>query len=357
MSLTQKELKRLEELTQLFGPSGDEGLVKEYLKEKYHQLGYETIEDNLGSIACVKKSKNPNAKKVLVVGHMDEVGFMVTKILPNGAVMVFPLGGHNAQALLSNRVVLKTQSGQYYRGLINALPPHLLSAANKDRVTQIGEMVFDFGFTSKDEAMKNGVRIGDTIVCDGPFEVLNEGKRLLSKAFDDRLGLALGLEVLEELKDVELDYDLYVGGSVQEEVGCRGALTLSHLVHPDFVVVIDCSPARDSSGDKSELGQLGEGVLVRVIDGSMIANKELIAYQISCLEEAGVKHQYFFSPGGTDAGSIHKQYDGIKTLTFCLCARNIHTPSTLLDAEDYASARKGLVFMLKDLSEGKHYKI
>lgn len=357
MPLTQKELKRLEELTQLFGPSGDEVIVKNYLKNKYQELGFQTIEDNLGSIVCLKKSKNVNAKKVLLLAHMDEVGFMVTKILPNGAIMVFPLGGHNPQALLSNRVVLKTQNNDYFYGLINALPPHLLNETNKDRITQVGDMIFDFGFTSKDDALSKGVRIGDTIVCDGPFEVLNNGKRLLSKAFDDRIGLAVGLEVLEELKDVELDFDLYVGGSVQEEVGCRGALTISHLVHPDFVIVIDCSPARDSSGDKSELGQLGEGVLIRVIDGSMMASKELIAYQISCLEKADVKHQYFFSYGGTDAGSIHKQFDGIKTLTFCLCARNIHTPSTLLDADDYISLKKGLVFMLKDLSEGKSYNI
>lgn len=355
MILTNEEIKTLEELTQLYGPSGDEGLVKEYLKNKYKELGYETIEDNLGSIIALKKSKNPNAKKVLVVAHMDEVGFMVSKILSNGAVMVIPLGGHNPQALLSNRVVLKTQKGEFFKGLINALPPHLLGGNNTP--TQIPQMVFDLGFTSKDEAMNHGIRIGDTLVCEGKFEVLNDGKRLLAKAFDDRLGLALGLEILKELKDIELDYDLYVGGSVQEEVGCRGALTSSYLVHPDLAIVVDCSPARDSNGDRSDLGILGEGVLVRVTDGSMIAFRDLIAYQIDCMERAEVKYQYFISPGGTDAGNIHKQFDGIKTLTFCLCARNIHTPSTLLDSEDYKNAKKGLVFLLKDLSEGNNYKL
>lgn len=357
MKLSNEELKTLEELTQLYGPSGDEGLVKEYLKDKYTELGFETLEDNLGSIVCIKKSKKPNAKKVLIAAHMDEVGFMVSKILSNGAVMVLPLGGHNAQALLSNRVTLKTQKGDFYHGLINALPPHLMSQANRDRVTQIGEMVFDFGFVSKEEAINAGIRIGDSLVCDGKFEVLNDGKRLLAKAFDDRLGLALGLEVLKELKDVDLDFDLYVGGTVQEEVGCRGALTTSYLVHPDLAIVVDCSPSRDSNGDRSDLGQLGEGVLIRVTDGSMIAFRDLINYQIDCLDRAEVKHQYFISPGGTDAGNIHKQFDGIKTLTYCLCARNIHTPSTLLDADDYLNAKKGLVFMLKDLSEGKHYKL
>ena len=142
--LNKEELKTLEELTQLYGPSGDEQLVKEYLKARYQELGFETLEDNLGSIVCVKKSKKENAKKVLLLAHMDEVGFMVCKILENGAVMVLPLGGHNNQALLSNRVLLKTQKGDYYKGLINALPPHLLQG--KDYITQVGEMIFDFGF-------------------------------------------------------------------------------------------------------------------------------------------------------------------------------------------------------------------
>ena len=356
MILSKEELKTLEDLTQIYGPSGDEKLVKEYLKEQYLKLNLEVMEDNLGSIIALKKGKKENAKKVFLVAHMDEVGFMVRKILPNGAIMVLPLGGHNPQAILSNRVILKTQDNRFYKGLVNALPPHLMKGRS-DSVTQIDDMVFDFGFTSKKETEDAGIRIGDTIICEGNFQVLNDGRRLLSKAFDDRLGLSLGLEVLKALKDEELDFDLYVGGSVQEEVGCRGALTSSFKVHPDLAIVVDCSPARDSNGDTSDLGILGQGVLIRVTDGNMIAFKDLISYQVSCLERAGVKYQYFISPGGTDAGNIHKQFDGIKTMTYCLCARNIHTPSTLLDSEDYLNAIKGLIFMLKDLSEGKNYKL
>ncbi len=355
MLLNKDELQTLEELTQIFGPSGDEGLVRDYLKRHYQDLGFKTYEDNLGSIFTLKKSKNLNAKKVFLVGHMDEVGFMLSKILSNGSVMALPLGGHNPQTLLSNRVILKTQKGKFFHGLINALPPHLLK--DSSHVTQINEMVFDFGFTSKEEAISNGIRIGDSIICEGEFKVLNNGKRLLSKAFDDRLGLALGLEVLKELKNVDLDFDLFVGGTVQEEVGCRGAFTSAYKVHPDLAIVVDCSPARDSNGNTDDLGILGQGVLVRVTDSNMIAFKDLVNYQIDAMERANVKYQYFISPGGTDAGNIHKQFDGIKTLTFCLCARNIHTPSTLLDAEDYINAKKGLLFLLKDLNEGKNYKL
>ena len=354
MILNDDEIKTLKELTQLFGPSGDEGIVREYLKEVYSKLDLEIIQDNLGSIIGVKKSKNKDAKKVLLLAHMDEVGFMVNKIYDNGSIGVIPLGGHNSSTLLSNRVILKNEEGKFFSGCISSLPPHLMSSS-KDNI-RIEDMRLDFGFSSKDEVIASKIDIGDSIVCQGEFEVLNDGKRLLSKAIDDRVGLALGIEVIKELKDKELDFDLYIGGSVQEEVGCRGGLTSSYLVHPDLAIVIDCSPSNDIN-NKNELGLLGEGVLVRVKDGNMIAFKDLIAYQINVFNKNNIKYQYFISNGGTDAGSVHKNFDGIKTLTYCLCARSIHTPSTILDTNDYKEAKKGLVSLLLDLNNNDEYKL
>lgn len=352
MSLNKHSLELLETLTQLNGVSGHETEIRTYLKDYYKKLGFETIKDNLGSIFAVKKSKNPNAKKVLVVSHMDEVGFIVVGIMGNGMLKAYPVGGLNEQTLLASRVILKGDKGYLY-GSIGSIPPHLMSAADRERPTKLDQMLFDFGFKTKAEAEDAGVSIGNFMVCEGKFAVLNNGERLLAKAFDDRLGLAIGIEALEEIKDIDLDYDLYIGGSVQEEVGCRGALTASTMIKPDLTLVIDCSPARDSTGNPTELGQLGEGVLLRVIDGSMIAFPKLIAFQKQMAKEAGVKVQYFTSPGGTDAGAIHKNYEGILTLTQCLCARSIHTCSTTLDANDYAACRDLTIYMLKTLTSEK----
>ncbi len=354
MRLTKHQLFLFKTLTEKLAISGLENDVAAFLKEQYQKLGYPIVTDNLGSIFAYKKSKNPNAKKVMVVAHMDEVGFIVTDILENGMVKVAPLGGINDQTLLASRVILRGKKGDI-RGCIGAIPPHLLSKEDREKPTSLKAMLFDFGMTSRNTAIENGIFIGAMVVCEGSFHELNNGQRLLGKAFDDRFGLVLGLEVLEKLKDVDLPYDLYVGGSVQEEVGCRGALSSSYLIHPDLAIVVDCSPSRDSSGDKNELGQLGEGVLLRVIDGNMIAFKELIDYQLQCAKKAKAKVQYFISPGGTDAGNIHKQFDGIPTLTFCLCARNIHTPSTILDTSDYLNAKKLLIYMLKNLKTDDFY--
>lgn len=347
--LSKKQLNLLKTLTQLEAISGNENQVAAYLLKTYQKLGYQLVQDNLGSIFAFKKSKNPNAKKVMIAAHMDEVGFVVNNIISNGAIKVLPLGGHNPDALLSSRVRLTTRDNRHYDGLINALPPHLLNK-NEPQKNKITEMLFDFGFTSKEDAIEAGVRPGDMIVCLGDFKVINNGKRLLSKAFDDRLGLAAGIEILKYYQNRELDFDLYVGGTVQEEVGLRGAVTASALIKPDLAIVVDCSPAKDSSGDTSSSGVLGDGVLVRVFDSGMIGFKSLIDFQLKVLKRHKIKHQFFISPGGTDAGSIHKSKDGIKTLTFCLVARNIHTPSTLLDAGDYLSLKKGLIALLNSLN-------
>lgn len=351
MKLNNHQLQLFEDLTQLNGVAGQEDEIREYLKKAYLALGCELLFDKLGSIIALKKSKNPNAKKVFIVGHMDEVGFLVSNILPNGMLKGNPIGGLNNDTLLSSRVLLKNKEGKYLFGAISALPPHLLKGVNEKLDAK--DMLFDFGFTSKEDATSQGAQIGQMMVLEGKMQILQDGERILTKAVDDRYGLVLGLEMLEALKDEELDYDLYVGGSVQEEVGCRGALTSAYLVNPDLTIVLDCSPARDMSGDLSQLGQLGQGVLIRFMDGSMIAFKELLNFQIESCNEANVKYQYFDSPGGTDAGNIHKLRDGVLTLTHCICARSIHTPSTIFDANDYISAKESLLVMLKKLNTKK----
>jgi glutamyl aminopeptidase len=148
---------------------------------------------------------------------------------------------------------------------------------------------------------------------------------------------------------VELDVDLYVGVSVQEEVGCRGALTITNKIKPDFAIVLDCSP----SDPKNKNGILGKGVLLRVKDANMLAFKSLINYQKEICEKVGVPYQYFISMGGTDAGMIHKSYSGILTLTHCVCAKNLHTSSTIMDINDYLNAKKALIYMLKDLNNDR----
>ena len=139
---------------------------------------------------------------------------------------------------------------------------------------------------------------------------------------------------------------MYIGVSVQEEVGCRGALTITNKIAPDFAIVLDCSP----SDPKNKNGILGKGVLLRVKDANMLAFKSLINYQKSICEKLNIPCQPFISMGGTDAGMIHKSNNGILTLTHCICAKNLHTSSTIMDINDYLWAKESLIYIIKDLN-------
>lgn len=335
------EIKLFQTLCQLNGVSGYENKVAKYLKEQYQSLGYKIVYDNLGSIFALKKSKNPDAVKVVIDAHMDEIGFIVVNIEQTGLLRLAPLGGNYIETLHASRVILTKRDNRVIEGTIDCT-----NLSNTD----VKKIKADFGFINKDDAINNGVNVGDMVVVKGDLVVLNNGKRLMAKAFDDRYGLVLGLEVAKKFKDKELPFDLYIGGTVQEEVGLRGAKTAASLINPDFVICLDCSP---SNGLKGEHGELGKGVLLRYYDRSMIAFEELIKFQEEAVKKAKVSCQYFDSMGGTNAGSFHMHADGVLTVTHCICARNLHTNSTIIDADDYHSAKKSLFKMLDMIDENK----
>ncbi len=350
------ELKHFKILSELNAISGQENQVASFLLKAYQSLGYQTQTDHLGSVFAFKKSNVANAKKVLILGHMDEVGFMVSHIQGNGMIKIVPIGGINPLTLTSQRMHLTTREGKVFLGAIDTTPPHLLKDVQQG-VPTVESVYVDFGFTSKEEAQKLGVKPGDMVTYATPFSVLQGGTRILGKAFDNRYSLVMGLVILQALKNKNLPFDLYVGASVQEEVGLRGATTSSTMIAPDLAIILDCSPARDSSGDASEQGQLGGGLLLRYIDASMIARPILLAWQEEMAKAAKVPFQFYSSPGGTDAGAVHKNLSGIMTLTHCIVARSIHSSQTILDTRDFEASKLTLMEMLKHLNTEKILKL
>ncbi|MEG1222501.1 MAG: hypothetical protein RSD69_02250 [Bacilli bacterium] len=344
--LNAKQIKLFQKFTQLNAISGKENVIARELNAVIKELNYTRVTDNLGSIFAFKKSKNPNAKKVMVVAHMDEVGFMVNIVENNGLIYGVVIGGVDPNVMICNRVVLTTRNDARYVGAV--LP---LSSKRKGfDDLNINNICFDFGFNSKEEVEEAGIKLGDMICFDSPtIETTND--KLIGKAIDDRYGICLIIELLYELKDIELDYDLYMGGSVQEEVGLRGAQTASYLIAPDLAIVLDCSS--DLKYANAGNGEIGKGLLIRVVDRAMISFKSLIDFQIECAKKSKAKYQFFTTMGGTDAGVIHKNLDGIPTLNHCICARAIHTQSTIMAQSDYLDAKKSLKYMLKYLTSSK----
>ncbi|MGL5977598.1 MAG: M42 family metallopeptidase [Erysipelotrichaceae bacterium] len=351
--LENKTMEWMQELTQVVGIAGNEKYVSRALQAHYKAMGYELVFDNLGSVFAFKKSKSEHAPKVMLCGHMDEVGFIVKSVQDNGLLKILPVGGIWEQTLLGQRIRLINRKGEEFKGNIISIPPHLLTDADRAKPMQIDKMLVDIGCTSAQEVKDLHILPNDMIVVDGPLVSMNNGKRLLSKAWDDRYGLIMGLELLDQLKDLDLPYDLYIGGTVQEEVGLRGAQTAAQMIQPDLAIVLDVSPANDASGDSEANGKLGQGILMRYHDRVMRPNTMLLDYLVDTCNLLEVAYQPFYSLGGTDAGVIHKTEAGIPTLTACLCARNIHTNSSIIDTQDYLAARRVLLHMLQELDADK----
>lgn len=353
MKISETTLELMKELTQVYGIAGNEVNVSKVLRKHYEPLADEIITDHLGSIFAVKKSQAKDAFTVMLAGHMDEVGFIVKKINGNGLLEIHPVGGLWEQTLLSSRVSVINRDNEVFKGAIGSIPPHLLDEATRAKPMKIDNMLVDLGFVSDEEVKQANIRVGDMVVVDGSFEVLGNGQRLLSKAWDDRYGLVMGLELLRAFQNVELPYHLVVGGTVQEEVGCRGAQTATFAIRPDLAIVLDCSPANDAKKYESPSGGLGKGVLIRFLDKSYLPNRTwLNDFEDLCGRE-GIAHQYYQSAGGTDAGVIHKSFEGVPTLTACIPARYIHTNSSLIDVDDYLSAFEALKKLLSELDAEK----
>ncbi|GFZ90804.1 peptidase M28 [Compostibacillus humi] len=344
--MNQETLDLFKTLTELQGAPGNEHRVRAFMRTELEKYADEIIQDNLGGIFGVKHGKEENGPRVMVAGHMDEVGFMVTQITENGMIRFQPLGGWWNQVMLAQRVQIMTEKGPVI-GVIASIPPHLLTDAQRKKPMEMKNMLIDIGADDKEDAKKIGVKPGDSIVPVTPFTPMANPKKIMAKAWDNRYGCGLSIELLKELKDEKLPNTLYSGATVQEEVGLRGAKVATNMIQPDIAYVLDASPANDSSGDKNAFGQLGKGALVRIYDRSMITHQGMKEFVLDMAETNKIPYQYFISQGGTDGGSIHVSGDGVPTAVIGICSRYIHTSASIIHIDDYAAAKELLVKLVK----------
>ncbi|WP_243386012.1 M42 family metallopeptidase [Bacillus kexueae] len=334
-------LEMFRTLTELPGAPGNEHAVRRFMKSQLQKYADEIIQDKLGSIFGVKRGgeKDP---VVMVAGHMDEVGFMVTSITANGMIRFQTLGGWWSQVLLAQRVQIITDHGPII-GVIGSIPPHLLSDEKRKRPMDIKNMLIDIGADSKEDALQLGIKPGQQIVPICPFTPMANRKKILAKAWDNRYGCGLAIELLKEVKDKQLPNTLYSGATVQEEVGLRGAQTAANMIKPDIFFALDASPANDMTGDKNEFGQLGKGALLRILDRSMVTHRGMREFVLDMAETHDIPYQYFVSQGGTDAGRVHISNEGVPSAVVGICSRYIHTHASMIHVDDYAAAKELLV--------------
>lgn len=340
--------KRFETLTQLPGVPGAESLVSRELEKMITPLADKVVRDRLGSLFG-KKSGDEKGPRVMVAGHMDEVGFMVTRITDQGFLRFQPLGGWWSQVLLAQRVEVVTMEGKRIPGVIGSVPPHILKEEDRNKPVPIDRMFIDIGLDSKEEVRNAGVVPGDTIVPVCPPVEMEGGRRLMVKAVDNRFGCALSVELLEDLKNSPHPNVVFSGATVQEEVGLRGATTAANRIKPDVFFAVDAGPAGDIPGVANGFGELGRGVLIRLMDRSMIALPGMRRFLVETAEEEGIPYQFFISPGGTDAGAVHQTGEGVPAAALGVCARYIHSHAAVVDRGDVEAAKAFLAALVRRL--------
>ena len=211
---------KIKEVTELSATSGFEAPVRDYLRKNITPLVDEVQTDGLGGIFGIKHSQAENAPKVLVAAHMDEVGFMIKEIKADGTFRVVELGGWNPLVVSSQRFTLHTRDGRIYPVISGSVPPHFLRASGgASSLPSVSDIVFDAGFANQEEANAYGVFPGDVIIPESETILTANQKNVISKAWDNRYGVLMIRELLENVKDQELNNTLIAGANVQEEVG------------------------------------------------------------------------------------------------------------------------------------------
>lgn len=343
--MNQETLELFKTLTELPGAPGNEHQVRKFMRSQLEKYSDEVVQDGLGSIFGVRRG-DADGPTVMVAGHMDEVGFMVTSITENGMIRFQTLGGWWSQVLLAQRVQIITDAGPVV-GVIGSIPPHLLEDAQRNKPMDIKNMMIDIGADDKEDAIRIGIKPGQQILPICPFTPMANEKKILAKSWDNRYGCGLSIELLKDLQGVQLPNTLYSGATVQEEVGLRGAQTAANMIKPDIFFALDASPANDMTGDKNSFGQLGKGALLRIYDRSMITHRGMREFVLDTAESNNIPYQYFISQGGTDAGQVHLSNEGVPSAVVGICSRYIHTHASIVHVDDYAAARELIVKLVK----------
>jgi putative aminopeptidase FrvX len=345
-----KTEKLLADLTNAHGVSGFEEDVCKVV-EKHLEAADEVTYDKIGSIIARKKG-DATEPKIMIAGHIDEIGFIVKEITDDGYIKFIPLGGWWGHVALAQRVIIKTSKGDVL-GVIGSKPPHILKDDERKKVLDLDDMYIDVGVNENTDIKKMGIRPGDPVVPDAQFTPMYDPKMYLNKAFDNRIGIAAAVEVINKLKNVKHPNTVYGVGTVQEEVGLRGAQTAAWAVDPDIAFIADVSLAADGpDAKKHEKAKLGSGPSINVLDGTMIAHRKLRDFVIETAEKEKIPFHFgALARGGTDGGRIHISRAGVPSIYVGIATRYIHSHTSIIHRDDFDNLVKLLLALIKKLDK------
>lgn len=338
----------MKKLSDVQGISGFEEDVAKIIEDELKNCTDNIETDALGNIIAFKKGKK-NAPKVMLASHMDEIGLMVKYVDDNGFIGFSKVGGINDQMLLNQTVYIQTNDKKVY-GVIGSKPPHVTKPEERKKVTAHTDMFIDIGVKDKEEALEM-ISIGDPIIFNHTYAEL-PNNLITGKALDNRIGCLIMIEVMKRIKT---DANVYGVGTVQEEVGLKGAKTSAFKINPDIALALDVTLSGDHPGIKESEAPvvIGKGPAVILSDASgrgIITPPKVKNWLIDTSKKHDLKIQLEVSEGGTtDATAIHLTREGIPTGVVSVPTRYIHSPVSVASLEDIEATIDLLVNAINDL--------
>ncbi len=330
----------LAELTNAHGPSGFEGPVRKIVRREFEPLADHLQTDGLGSLIA-RLDGDADGPRVMMTAHMDEVGMIVRRIRPDGYLTFQTVGGWLDQALINQRYVILTRKGPV-RGITGLKTPHVTPSDERPHLHDRDRIFIDVGAVDKHDAEERlGIRPGDPIAPDSQFMKLNDPKLYVGKAWDDRIGLAVEIEVLKRLKRRRPPNTVFAAATVQEEIGLRGAHTSSHIVKPDIGLSIEVGVAADYPGITLDQAQerlrAGPGIFLH--DSSMLPNLKLRDFVADVAKDLGIPLQFEVLSGyGEDGAEMQRVYGGAPSINITVPTRYLHNHNGVIHRDDFDRA-------------------
>jgi endoglucanase len=328
LEIGAEQITLLERLSNAAGVSGNEGAVRRIVLAEIEELADDLRVDALGNVLAVRRAQSPQALRVMVAAHMDEVGFMLLEESGDGLFEFGLVGGIDPRQLPGKPVWVGSQR---LPGVIGACPVHLSSEGERSQVISVSDLRIDLG-----PALAGKVEAGDWAVF--ATSLRQVGPSLLGKALDDRLGVAT---LIELFKHAPRNVELLAAFTVQEELGLRGAGVAADALQPDLAFVIDCTPAldhpnRDGSENVRYNTRLGFGPAIYTADAATISDRRLIRHLRQTAASEGIPCQLRQpGAGGTDAGAIHVRREGIPSVSMSVPGRYMHTAISMVRLSDW----------------------
>ncbi len=330
----------LKKLVYTPGVSGYEERIRETILSIAREYG-DVFIDPIGNVILELGEGSPT---ILFAAHMDELGLVVTNIEDDGLIRFRKIGGIDDRVLISQHVIIHTDQGDI-PGVIGLTPPHL-KLEKETKVLPWNELGIDVGANSRKEVEELGIKILDPVTFAKPWSVLYNNRFIATRSIDDRFGCSVLLELARNIHEgkVKPRGKVYLAWTVQEEVGLRGALALSHTLKPDYAISVDttscCNPVITGSLTP------GKGATIRFIDNAAILNPRLVKYVVNLAKDKGIKLQLASAGGGTDAAAF--QRTNVSILALGVATKYTHSTTELASIDDMKELLELLETIVED---------